>query len=87
MSVTLGLFDKGSGEEITISSMQTLTASTGGLKDKTVYRFGGYTTDTPITIHIDFERMARERKRLRVYYHTILGRRPQHMIRGLLVSG
>lgn len=88
MSVTLGLFDKDSGEEITISSMQVLTASTGNLRDEPIYRFSGdYATATPITINIDFERMAREQRRLRVYYRTILGRRAQHMIKGLLVSG
>lgn len=88
MSVTLGLFDKDSGEEITMSNMQTLTVSTKNLKDESIYRFSGdYATATPITINIDFERMARERKRLRVYYRTILGRRAQHMIKGFLVSG
>ena len=87
-SVTLGLFDKDSGEGITMSSMQVLTASTEGLKDEPVYCLSeGYATDTPITIHIDFERMAREQRRLRVYYRTILGGRAQHMIKGLLVSG
>ena len=87
MSITLGLFDKDSGEEITMSSMQVVTASTEGLRDEPVYRFSGdYATATPITINIDFERMAREQKRLRVYYRTILGRRAQHMMKGLLVS-
>ena len=87
MSATLKVLDKDSGEEITMSSMQTLTASTKNLRDKPIYRFSGdYATATPITINIDFERMARERKRLRVYYRTILGRRAQHMIKGLLVS-
>lgn len=87
MSVTLKVLDKDSGEEITMSSMQTLTASTKSLREESVYHFrSGYTTDTPITINIDFERMAREQKRLRVYYRTILGRRAQHMIKGLLVS-
>lgn len=88
MSIALGLFDKDSGEEITMSSMQVLTASTGNLRDEPLYRLSGdYATDTPITINIDFERMAREQRRLRVYYRTILGRRAQHMMKGLLVSG
>lgn len=86
MSVALGIVDKDSGEEIPMSSMQVVAASTEGLRDEPLYRFSGdYTTDTPITINIDFERMARERKRLRVYYRTILGRRAQHMLNGLLV--
>lgn len=42
-------------------SMQVLPASTEGLKEKPVHCLSeGYATDTPITIHIDFERMARE---------------------------
>ena len=86
MKASLKILDKDSGEEITMSSMQTLTASIGGLKDEPVYRFsGGYATDTPITINIDFERMAREQRRLQVYYRTILGGRAQYMIKGLLV--
>lgn len=88
MKASLKILDKDSGEEITMSSMQTLTASTGGLKDEPVYRLGeGYVADTPITINIDFERMAREQRRLQVYYRTILGRRAQYMMKGLLVSG
>ena len=86
MKASLKILDKDSGEEITISSMQVLTASTGNLRDEPIYRFSGdYATATPITINIDFERMARERKRLRVYYRTILGRRAQYMMKGLLV--
>lgn len=87
MKASLKILDKDSGEEITMSSMQTLTASTGGMKDGHVYRLSeGYATDTPITINIDFERMAREQRRLQVYYRTILGRRAQYMMKGLLVS-
>lgn len=87
MNVSLKILDKDSGEEIPMSSMQTLTASTKNLRDKPIYRFSGdYATATPITINIDFERMARERKRLQVYYRTILGRRAQHTLRGLLAS-
>lgn len=87
MKASLKILDKDSGEEITMSSMQTLTASTGGMKDEPVYRLSeGYATDTPITINIDFERMAREQRRLQVYYRTILGRRAQYMMKGLLVS-
>lgn len=86
MKASLKILDKDSGEEITMSSMQTLTASTGGMKDGPVYRLSGdYATDTPITINIDFERMAREQRRLQVYYRTILGRRTQYTIKGLLV--
>lgn len=88
MRASLKILDKDSGEEITMSGMQTLTASTGSLKEEPVHRLSeSYVTDMPITINIDFERMVRERKRLRVYYRTILVRRAQHMINGLLVSG
>lgn len=87
MSATLMILDKDSGEGITMPSMQVVTASTKNLRDKPIYRFSGdYATATPITINIDFERMAREQRRLRVYYRTILGRRAQHTLRGLLVS-
>lgn len=87
MKASLKILDKDSGEEITMSSMQTLTASIGGLKDEPVYRLSeSYVTDTPITINIDFERMAREQRRLQVYYRTILRRRAQYMMKELLVS-
>lgn len=87
MKASLKILCKDSGEEITMSSMQTLTASTEGLKEGTVYHLSeGYATDTPITINIDFERMVREQRRLQVYYRTILGRRAQCMMKELLVS-